>query len=74
MLPPSDCRDAYIPAAAVAMEYMMKGEGGGGGRRGKGKEGGEGGGRRGRRGKEEEEGEGEGDENNKHLAAFHHKL
>ena len=34
MLPPSDCRDAYIPAAAVAMEYMMKGkegEGGGGG-------------------------------------------
>ena len=26
MLPPSDCRDAYIPAAAVAMEYMMKGK------------------------------------------------
>ena len=51
MLPPSDCRDAYIPAAAVAMEYMMKG-----GRRGRGKEGGGGGGRR-ERGKE---GEGEG--------------
>ena len=58
MLPPSDCRDAYIPAAAVAMEYTMKGEGGGGGRRrGRGKE-----------------GEGEGDENNKHFTAFHHKL